>query len=505
MRIIKVFILILFFSFSFALAKEEERPKRGSIDVGSGKPIRTNKASISALNKAFANVSEQIAHSVVSVSTFAKGISQDERNRQLFEYFFGRPYPKEKKPNQQEAPEQPLGAGSGFIISEQGHILTNAHVVKQASRVQITLFNKQTYEADIVGVDEKTDVAVVKINAPAKELQPVLFGSSDDLEIGEWVIAIGNPFGYTNTITTGIISATGRRSQFYQNGGYYNFIQTDAAINPGNSGGPLVNLKGEVIGINTLIVSRSGGYQGLSFAIPVRMAKKVAEDLIYEGRVIRGFLGVQINNVSSDLALALGLKPGYGAQIESLVEDAPAMRAGFKIGDIITKIDNIEVEDASFLRNRVSELAPGEIYPFAILREGEARTIDVRIGSLDKSFSYDHNEQEPQNIYGEYSAPHLGFKFRSLPKEKAKELHLDKGTGIIVSEIISSSIARNIKINDIMISYKRAKDRKFQKIKNPEDFFKILKNIKSEESIAFNVYSNGKNRLKAIRARKFKK
>ncbi len=499
----RLFLILIFcISNNFNLLAEAKRPKKGSIDIGKGSPVSTKDLPTKALNNLFTRIANKTSKSVVSVSTFIKGISRNERNEKLWEYFYGTPYPyKDKQKNKQL--ERPLGVGSGFIISSQGHILTNAHVIKQATRVKITLYNKNTYEADVVGIDEKTDVAVVKINAPKNELKTLPFGASNKVRIGEWVLAIGNPFGYDNTVTTGIISATGRRTQFNQGNGYYNYIQTDAAINPGNSGGPLVNLQGEVIGINTLIVSKSGGYQGLSFAIPIRMAKKVAEDLIYEGKVIRGFLGVEITNVSSNLSLALGLKTGYGAQIQGLVEESPAVFAGLKISDIILKIDDTEIEDASFLRNIVSELSPQETYNFYILRGEKKLTIDVRIGSLNQDFNYNSkNGTDQSKIYGEYIVPHLGFNYKKLTVDLAKELQIPSNEGVVVSEIRSSFIARNLKVGDIILSYKSSKNRNFIKITNPKDFHKDLKNIGSEKNIAFYVLSNGKKRLIAIRARK---
>src|SRR5215217_167613 len=281
-------LLALALGFSLASAQEgkdgkegaDARPKRGSVELGKGSRAQTDAAKAAEINNLFGKVVESVTPSVVSITTEKKWSAQQQQQiPNPFYEFFGIPQPPapdERTPRR----NIPLGGGSGFIASKTGHILTNAHVVKGADVVKVRLNNKKTYVAKVLGVDEKSDVAVIRIDAPASELRPAAFGDSRNVEIGEWVLAIGNPFALQNTVTSGIISAKGRRDAYMGSDSYQDFLQPDAAVNPGNSGGPLVNLRGEVIGINSSIYTRTGGYMGVSFAIPVNMAVKVAEDLI---------------------------------------------------------------------------------------------------------------------------------------------------------------------------------------------------------------------------------
>jgi Do/DeqQ family serine protease len=499
------FIVSLVLSHSFAASSSDEdkvkRPKRGSLALGTGSKLKSPGLPAQELNKLFTNISKQTAKSVVSVNTFTRQSAVNPHQR-MWEEFFG--IPQKRRP-QQRNQEVPLGIGSGFIVSDKGYIITNQHVVQNASRVRVTLHNKKSYEAEIVGTDKKTDIAVLKIDAPRKEVSPLAFGNSDKLQIGEWVLAIGNPFGYENTVTAGIVSAKGRRNQMRSRDSYQNYIQTDAAVNPGNSGGPLVNLYGEVVGINTLIISRSGGYQGLSFAIPIRMAKKVAEDLIYEGKVIRGFLGVQIADVPSELALALDLEPGQGAKVEDLVPNGPADRANIQPSDIILSIDGTDIEDASHLRNFIAELEPGKKYPFVVLREGNKITLNAKIGSRDKVIEDDEEEAAPING-SEYATSKLGFKYETLGAEKRKLWELRKDLkGALITEITDSRLQGLLSKGDVITRYKRKKDARFVSVSNAQELYKVLKGLKSEESIAFYIHSQGKDRLIALRAKKSKK
>ena len=265
--------------------------------------------------------------------------------------------------------------GSGFIVSPDGTILTNAHVVQDASEVTVKLTDRREFKAKVVGVDAQTDVAVLKIDA--KDLPAVKLGNSKDLRVGEWVVAIGSPYGFENTVTSGIVSA---KSRALPDGTYVPFIQTDVAVNPGNSGGPLFNLKGEVVGINAQIYSRTGGYQGLSFAIPIDTALHVKDQLVQHGKVTRGRLGVTIQEVDQSLANSFGLDSARGALVSSVENGSPAAKAGLKPGDVILKVDGADIQSSVELSSRVASMKPGTSARLDVWREGKAREISVAVG-----------------------------------------------------------------------------------------------------------------------------
>lgn len=277
-----------------------------------------------------------------------------------------------------EARRHVRGQGSGFVIDPSGYILTNSHVVGRADTVTVTLSDGREWEAEIVGTDPKTDVAVIKIDGHDLPVLPM--GDSDKIEVGQWVLALGSPFGLTGTVTSGIVSATGRSSMGITD--YEDFIQTDAAINPGNSGGPLVNLRGEVIGINTAIVSRTGGYMGVGFAIPINMAKEICDQLISEGSVTRGHLGVAIQNVTAELARSFGMEKPEGVLVGDVVDNSPADKAGMQPGDIILTFDGQTVRRMTKLRNLVAQTAPGREVEIVVHRDGERETLQVTVGQL---------------------------------------------------------------------------------------------------------------------------
>ncbi|MBI9016720.1 MAG: DegQ family serine endoprotease [Phycisphaerae bacterium] len=295
----------------------------------------------------------------------------------LFDHFFRDQTPRQ--PRSQKYKQQ--GQGSGFIISSDGYIMTNHHVVGDADEITVRLNDSREFKAKVIGSDEKSDVALIKIDA--KNLPTIELGDSDKIDIGEWVFAIGNPFGLSETITFGIISAKGRSNVNIAD--YEDFIQTDAAINPGNSGGPLINLDGQVIGLNTAIFSRSGGYMGIGFAIPVNMAKYVKDQLIKTGTVNRGQLGVLIGPVEQELADYFNLDKSKGAVITEVVKDSPADKAKLKAGDIILKYNEKEVTDPGQLKNLVGMTPPGQKATITIFRDGKQQKITVKIEKIDES------------------------------------------------------------------------------------------------------------------------
>lgn len=302
---------------------------------------------------------------------FSSPFGDEDPFNDFWRRFFGGPAPR--------GPQRQRSLGSGFIIDGDGSILTNNHVVENAQKIVVKLAaDDQEYEAKVIGRDPKTDIAVIKINAKTN-LPAATFGDSDRLEVGEWVVAIGNPFGLDSTVTSGIVSAKGRH---IGQGPYDNFIQTDASINPGNSGGPLINLRGEVIGINTAIFSRTGGNMGIGFAIPINLVKEVLPQLRGKGKVTRGFLGVLIQKVTPEIAESLGMDKGNGALVANVTKDGPADKAGVKVGDVIIEFDGKEVKDSSDLPIIVARTPVDRRARMKVLRDKKEITLTVSVGEL---------------------------------------------------------------------------------------------------------------------------
>ena len=333
----------------------------------------------------FSKLVEQYSSAVVNISTTRKvsrGVSSNrlpEQIPELLRHFFGEPNGRQYQP---APPQEQSSLGSGFIISRDGYIVTNNHVVKDADKIIVRLNDRRELEATLVGADSRSDLAVLKVDA--KNLPIVKLGNSDRLRVGEWVLAIGSPFGFDYSASAGIVSAKRRSLPNESNENYVPFIQTDVAINPGNSGGPLFNLDGEVIGINSMIYSRSGGFMGLSFAIPANVAKEVIKQLRETGRVERGWLGVIIQEVNRDLAESFGLKKPQGALIAQVLEGSPAENAGLKPGDIITDFDGKEVVLSSDLPYLVGSMPVGKKVEIELVRQGKYKTIEFKIGALPK-------------------------------------------------------------------------------------------------------------------------
>ncbi len=327
---------------------------------------------LTKMSNAMAELAAAVKPSVVNISTVSivktPGVSNPFFNDPFFRRFFGNQLPGEPREQRQ------MSLGSGVIVDPNGIILTNNHVVKGAQKITVTI-GQNSYRGKVIGADAKTDLAVVKIKATG--LPAIRWGDSDKLRAGDTVLAIGSPFGLTRTVTSGIVSAVGRANVGIA--AYEDFIQTDAAINPGNSGGALVNAKGELVGINTAIFSTTGGYQGIGFAIPSDMAKVVMNELIKTGRVVRGWLGVWIQPVNTELRKQFGLKSGKGALVADFTEGSPAQKAGMERGDFIVEYNGKTVEDPNQLRNMVANTQPGAVVPMTVIREGKQITLRVKI------------------------------------------------------------------------------------------------------------------------------
>lgn len=402
----------------------------------------------------FADLVEKTGPAVVNIRTTERikpgqggGVpgAEDEEMQEFFRRFFGVPMPRQqpaprgRRPAPQQEEEVPRGVGSGFIISADGFVLTNAHVVDGADDVYVTLTDKREYKAKIIGVDKRTDVAVVKIEG--SNLPRLTIGDPNKLRVGEWVIAIGSPFGLENTVTAGIISAKARDT-----GDYLPLIQTDVAVNPGNSGGPLINMRGEVIGINSQIYSRSGGYMGISFAVPIDEAMRVGEQLRATGRVTRGRIGVQIGEVTKDVAESLGLARAQGALVQRVEPGGPAEKGGLEAGDIILKFNGANIEKSSDLPRLVGATRPGTKGTLTVWRKGAAKEVVLTIAELEpeKLVRKDEKKGKP-----EQPPNSLGLVVSDLSETQKKELKVDGG--VIVDAAEGAAARAGLRAGDVIL------------------------------------------------------
>ncbi|MFO8235372.1 MAG: Do family serine endopeptidase [Bacteroidales bacterium] len=364
----------------------------------------------------FTYAAENTVHAVVHVKTKYVQERSYPSEHPLFEYFFGDRY---QQPERREAE----GYGSGVIISPDGYIVTNNHVIEKSDEIEVALNDERTFEAEIVGTDEATDLALLKIDE--KELPYLQFGSSKDLKLGEWVLAVGNPFNLRSTVTAGIVSAKGRAMGFSRGESRLSiesFIQTDAAVNKGNSGGALVNMEGELIGINSAIASPTGAYTGYAFAIPSNIAQKVVEDLIKFGEVKRAVLGVQIQNITGDLAKEKDLEVQQGAYVAGLTKDGAADEAGIKSGDVIIEVDNEKIESVSELQQTINNYRPGDEVKVIVKRNGKKKQFDVKLRNMQGS---------TEIIAGEETLENLGAKFETLSRQEKQRIGINHGVKVV--------------------------------------------------------------------------
>lgn len=402
----------------------------------------------------FTDLVEQVGPSVVNIRTIekVKAAAQGAPDEQMLEFFrrFGIPVPPNmprtprSERNQPDADEeQPRGVGSGFILTADGFVMTNAHVVEGADEVIVTLTDKREFKAKIIGADKRTDVAVVKIEAIG--LPAVKLGDVSRLKVGEWVMAIGSPFGLENTVTAGIVSAKQRDT-----GDYLSFIQTDVAINPGNSGGPLINMRGEVVGINSQIYSRSGGFQGISFAIPMDEAARVADQLRSSGKVTRGRIGVQIDQVSKEVAESIGLGKPQGALVRGVETGAPAEKAGIEAGDIIIKFDGKAIEKSSDLPRLVGNVKPGTKAVITVFRRGAAKDLIVTIAEVEAEKPVRKASAAEPKAKASGSIQAFGLALSELTDVKKKELKI-KG-GVKVDAVEGVAARAGIREGDVIVA-----------------------------------------------------
>lgn len=398
---------------------------------------------------------------------------------ELLRHFFGIDPGQGNRSPQRRA----QSVGSGFIISEDGYILTNHHVIADADQVTVRLNDRQEYKAEVVGSDPRTDVALLKVEA--KSLPVVRTGSSDDLRVGEWVLAIGAPFGLDYTVTAGIVSAKGRS---LPDDTYVPFIQTDVAINPGNSGGPLINLNGEVVGINAQIFTRSGGFMGLSFAIPIEIAMNVVDQLRNTGKIERGFLGVQVQEVTSDLARSFNMEKPQGALVAQAYPDTPAEKAGLESGDIILSFNGTVIEKSTDLPPAVGITPLGQVVEIIILRQGKRMTLTTTLAALEERGEPGTTSPQKPSVT---RSTQLNAELEEISADDLKSLNLPFGVGVAKVE---DGLARKNGIldGDVLVSIN------FQPIRNVKDVDAVLSKAKKGQSLPVRVVRSGRSIFLAL-------
>jgi len=455
--------------------------------------------SVSDLNIAFSSIAERVTPAVVSIQAELSQRSQRQQQQQQqpqrqrpprsLEDFFGTPFPDQRQPQQ--------ARGSGFIVSADGYILTNNHVVQGFDRVEVTLTDRRTFPARVIGRDETTDVAVLKIDQ--RNLPYTNLGDDAATKIGEWVVAIGNPLGLDFTVTAGIVSAKGRGSQEVavnrNSWAITDFIQTDAAINPGNSGGPLVNVRGEVIGINTAIASQTGFYSGYGFAIPITLAKEVLDDFIEHGRVRRAVLGVQIRDASAEDAAVAGIKDVMGVLVQPYSTDngdSPARRAGIEAGDVIVKADGKTADRTSTLQRIIRSHEPGETIEIEAWRYGTRKTFKVRLGEAADSVSRVASNDRPreEEPTAGTNTEKLGITVEPISDVQARQNRIAaEHRGLRVVDIDQDGPARQGRLlqNDILVSVINPQPRR--ELKSPQDLQQALSSVREGSYVSFMVYN----------------
>ena len=448
------------------------------------------------LQEAFANVAEAVKPAVVNIS--AVQILKTEVPyyqfyfgdpfEDFFDEFFGRPREKMPEPEKKEFKRRLEGTGSGVIIDPRGYILTNYHVIAGAEEIKVTLSNgkEKKYDGKVVGKDPRTDLAVIEIKA--KEKFPVAkLGDSDKIRIGDWAIAIGSPFGLKQTLTVGVISAK-RQSLYVEGKEYRDMIQTDASINRGNSGGPLVNIKGEVIGINTAIYAPTGVFAGVGFAIPINNAKEILDELIEKGKVVRGWLGIEIREVDEVIAKQFSLPNTKGVLVNRVIENSAAEKGGMNRGDVIVKIEDHKVESVRDLQEVVSRTKPGKKVKVMVIREKKEIALTIKLEEMPETTEEAKVKEEKKEIGEGEVEQWLGMKVETLTPALAKNYGIEDGKGIIIVEIEIGSKAEEMGLveGDLIRSINR------QSIVDCKEFKKVVKKVDLSQGVIFDIVRRGR-------------
>lgn len=430
---------------------------------------------------AFSEIVKVLSPTVVNIST-TKTVKRDV---QPFSQFFESPLGDFFEPFNMPKKWKEQSLGSGVIVSSDGYIITNSHVVEKADEIKVTLYDKEDYSGKIIGSDPKTDIAVIKISAK-EDLPAIKWGDSDGLQVGEFVLAFGNSFGLSHTVTLGIVSALGRANVGIAD--YEDFIQTDAAINPGNSGGPLVNVKGELIGINTAIFSRTGGYQGIGFAVPSNMTKSVMSQLIKEGKVTRGWLGVTIQDVTSELAGEFGLKESTGAIITDIFSGSPAEKSGMKRGDIIIEVEGKAIKNVVSLRNMIAQSKVGSRLKLKVIRDGKTIPFEIAIVEFPSETAEITSQQQPEKAVKDENSL-AGFRVMDITDEIAKQLGLsnnEKGVVIVSVAPGSASEEAGLKKGDVVQEINK------KRVVSLSDFNKAVSHLREGDMVLLFINRSGK-------------
>lgn len=455
-------------------------------------PVETINSDIESTGRAFVEIAKRVTPAVVSITSekvvkikdpFSNFMQKDD----FFRRFFRTPE------GGQEYKQR--GLGSGVIVSPDGYILTNYHVIKDADEINV-MIDRKSYDAKVVGTDPATDIAVIKIDE--QNLTSISIGNSDKIEVGEWVLAIGSPFDLRlqHTVTSGIISAKGRTLNLSGELTYQDFIQTDAAINPGNSGGALVNIRGELIGINTAIYAgNSGGNIGIGFAVPVNLAKSVMDDLIEHGEVVRGYLGVFINTVDAELSEALKIDDNEGAVVTQVVDGTPAAKAGLEKYDVIISVDGKKISDSQTLTNIIASYKPDEVVKLNVIRDGKEKSISVK---LEKRPGDNNNVSQSSTPSKESVLDKLGLTTRNLTSELAERYGYEDLDGVIITDVKPDSPAaeKGMRHGDLIVEVDR------QRVKNVRDIKNATDDLSPESIVLFQVKRGGNNHFIAMKVPK---
>jgi serine protease Do len=436
-------------------------PVHSSLPTGVQGPVVP--AALPVPSGTFSQVADTVAPAVVNINTVTRGTT----GRTPVEEFFGEEFFRRFFGESPERPEPLRSLGSGVIVDPSGVVLTNAHVVERATEIEVVTADGKKHKAKVAGVDRRTDLAVLRLQGggpfPAASL-----GDSDKMKVGDWVLAIGSPFGLQQTVTAGIISAKGRA---LGQGPYDDFLQTDAAINPGNSGGPLVNMSAEVIGINSAILSRSGGNVGIGFAIPVNMAKRVYTELAAKGKVTRGWLGVSIQPLTPELAKGFGLKEPKGVLIADVVQDSPAAKAGIAAGDIIVEFDKKKVDSPQELQKVVGLTTPGKGVPVKVWRDKTEKTLEIKIGDAPDDTVALKSTNKGKGL--------LGLDVRPITPDVARQLNLRSAEGVVVFGVDEDSAAAEagLQRGDVIREVNR------QRVRGVQDFERAIRDLKEGDRV----------------------
>ena len=459
----------------------------------------TGLESLRETGKAFRSVAREISPAVVFIQV-EKEVEVRSRDpwsnpfegspfgEEFFRRFFGEP-PRGEAPDRQQ--RRTTGQGSGFLISADGYIMTNNHVVGDADKITVQFQDGREFEAELVGADPPTDVALIRIDA-REELPYIKLGDSDRLEVGDWVLAFGNPFGLSHTMTAGIVSAKGRSGIGLTD--YENFIQTDAAINPGNSGGPLVNLDGEAVGMNTAIFSRSGGYMGIGFAIPINMAKNIYLQLAEHGKVTRGRIGVYIQDLTRELAESFEIDQRQGILVSQVMEGSAAEKGGLRQGDVILKLNGDQVDNVASFRNRIALTSPGTTIELEVLREGTLRKHRIVVDAMEAETAARRDVPATEPDMNEL--PQLGLRLQKLTPELAEQFGYQPDSGVLVAAVEPGSVAARAGIDSgALIEEVNRVD-----VNDPEQVISLVSESQ-RDSVLLLVRQGGASRYIALRFR----